>query len=471
MKKFFEKYDLIKLSGIILLLAVLLTWIIPQGGFQGGEMQISEITRIDFQTFAQYSMLGLYYFTALVTFLFVLGGFYQVLSKTAGYQAIIKGISKDLKGHETIFAIVVSLLIAVWTSMANEYIPILVIIPFIITILNRVKVDKLAAFSTTFGAVLVGILGSVYSSKVAGYFTETFTNSYIIIKWILLFVGLILLNVFTVLRMKSKNKDNKEYDLFEIDSVKSEVKQPVRWTYAIMLILIALTVVLAYLPWTTWKVEVFTKATEWVNKINIAGAPVISYLFGTFHAFGATGNAGWSLFSIQFVLIFATLLMHWFGRISLDDIITSIGEGMKKIAPLVIVTLIIYATLLFSLFYPVVPVIINWIAKLSGSFNVVLAGINAFIGSVFGVEPYYVMNLAGSYYAGTYAANNDILAIIFQSVYGLTGFFAPTSVILFLGLSYMGISYRDWMKYIWKFLLAMLVVIIVIVAVMSLAIL
>ena len=46
MKKEVKKFDLVKISGAMVLLTVLLTWIIPQGTFSGTEMQIGEITRI-----------------------------------------------------------------------------------------------------------------------------------------------------------------------------------------------------------------------------------------------------------------------------------------------------------------------------------------------------------------------------------------------------------------------------------------
>ena len=105
MKKFFEKYDLIKVSGIMVLLAVILTWAIPYGYFSGTEMVTEDITRVGLTNFMQYGLLGMYYFTVLITFLFVLGGFYQVLSKTAGYQSIIKSISGKLKGHETVSSV------------------------------------------------------------------------------------------------------------------------------------------------------------------------------------------------------------------------------------------------------------------------------------------------------------------------------------------------------------------------------
>ena len=82
MKNNAKNHDLIKVSGIMVLITALMTWIIPQSMFQNGEMVAGEITRIGLFDFFTYGFLGMYYFTVLVTFLFVLDGFYQVLSKT-----------------------------------------------------------------------------------------------------------------------------------------------------------------------------------------------------------------------------------------------------------------------------------------------------------------------------------------------------------------------------------------------------
>ena len=40
-----------------------------------------------------------------------------------------------------------------------------------------------------------------------------------------------------------------------------------------------------------------------------------------------------------------------------------------------------------------------------------------------------------------------------------------------LGLSYLDIPYKEWMKYIWKFLVALVILVVIIVAVMMLFIL
>ena len=84
------------------------------------------------------------------------------------------------------------------------------------------------------------------------------------------------------------------------------------------------------------------------------------------------------------------------------------------------------------------------------------------ITSLFTSEYQYAINIVYSYASSVYASDLKVFAIIFQAIYGLVSFFAPSSAMLLVGLSYLNIPYKDWMKYIWKFLVAMLVVIIVV---------
>lgn len=467
MKKFFEKYDLIKLSGIMVLLAVFLTWLIPYGYFSGTEMVTEEIQRVGLTNFFQWGLLGMYYFTVLVTFLFVMGGFYQVLSKRAGYQRLIKNISEKLKGYEITVVLVVMLLFAVLSSMTSEYFPLLAIMPFVITILNRIKVDKISAFSATFGGLLVGTIGSTYSAKVSGYLIETFglEHSNILTTQAIIFViSFVLLAIFTAMRvMKNKNsKKHEEYDKFELAAIDTPKKAPKTWPYIIGIILFILVTVLAYLPWSTWQITIFTDITKWINELAIADIPIVSYIFGTVVEFGS-----WDIFTIQFVMIFTTLLIHWFARVPLDEIFTDYGEGFKKIGHVVIVMLMVYLILEIAVMAPVLPVIVDWFAKLTSGFNAFFTFIGSFITSIFSVEMQYAMSLAGTYYASVYSEVHSTLAIIFQTAFGFASFFVPSSAILMLGLSYLDIPYKDWMKFIWKFLVAILVVIIVVILVIA----
>ena len=56
-----------------------------------------------------------------------------------------------------------------------------------------------------------------------------------------------------------------------------------------------------------------------------------------------------------------------------------------------------------------------------------------------------------------------IMAMIFQSIYGLVMLVAPTSVMLMAGLAYMEVPYTKWLKFIWKVLLQILIAVIIII--------
>ena len=120
-----------------------------------------------------------------------------------------------------------------------------------------------------------------------------------------------------------------------------------------------------------------------------------------------------------------------------------------------------------QIMYPVVPVIVDWFATIAKGFNAVWNFIAAFITSLFSVEMQYAMNLAGSYYAANFAGSTEVMSLIFQTTFGLVSFFAPSSVILMIGLSYLKVPYKDWFKFIWKFLVAMLLVSIILIIIVA----
>jgi len=459
--KRFEKNDLFKITGLMVLLTAILTWLIPYGYFNGGELVTEEITRIGIFDFFTYGLLGLYYFTVLVTFLLVLCGFYQVLSKIPAYQKITSSIAKKLKGKEILFATITSFIIAVITVFINEYFVVIAFLPFIITICSKLKMDKLSTFATTFGGLLVGILGSLYSAKIVGINVSTLTIEYktaIVARIILFALAFIAFSVFNILHMIKTQKDKKAElteDLFvkEVDEKNKKSSIPL----IIVLAVSAIIIILAYIGWEsvfglTWAKDALT----WIKEVTIFDHSIFSYILGNVQAFGA-----WDIFGIQVVLLIATLILKVIYRISFDDILDSFAEGFKKSGKLVVIMLLAYVILEFSVMFPVLPTISNWFLNLTDKFNVFTTYIVGLINSLFTVEFSYTASLIGTQLATVYADSVNVIAIIMQSTYGLISFVAPTSAILLIGLSYLDIKYKSWLKYIWKFLVAMLVVTIV----------
>ena len=529
MKKFFEKHDLIKIAFCMIILSLILTWIIPQGYFNAGELVKNDITRIGFFDFFTYGLLGMYYFTVLVTFLFVLGGFYQFLSKLGAYQKLTDSIAKKVKGKEILFSLIISFIFAGLASIVNEYIVIIAFMPFIVTICSKLNMDKISTFVTTFGSLLVGILGTTISTKIVGmnvqYLQVKYTDN--LLEKILLFaIAFIIYSLFNIIYMKKTMVDNKEkktiigffialvdigllvllatikmvyfYILLGVSVVglvayivytvkfakkdnkkvskkadnkktKKEVKvivsedlfaNEIKDTKSSIIplvivgILLVLVTILAYIPWATvFNVDWFTKALEWVKNTQLFGVPVFSYVLGNVTEFGA-----WDIFGVQIVMLLSVLVLQICYRVSINTVIESFAEGFKKISKLVVILLLVYVVLEFAVMYPVIPTILDKI--LGTKFNVFTTALSGIITSLFTCEYQYSMNLVYSYFASAYASNLSVVSIILQSMFGLVSFFAPTSAMLFVGLSYMDIPYKDWMKYIWKFIIIMLVVII-----------
>ena len=65
-------------------------------------------------------------------------------------------------------------------------------------------------------------------------------------------------------------------------------------------------------------------------------------------------------------------------------------------------------------------------------------------------------------------ANLSIYAVMFQSIYGLIQLVGPTSLLLLVGLTYLEVPYKTWLKYIWRFLLEIIIVILVVLMIVSL---
>jgi uncharacterized ion transporter superfamily protein YfcC len=61
----------------------------------------------------------------------------------------------------------------------------------------------------------------------------------------------------------------------------------------------------------------------------------------------------------------------------------------------------------------------------------------------------------------------NIAFVLYIAINGLVQVIAPTSVIAIFGLSYLDIPYKKWIKYIWKFFLIMLALLLIIFALLT----
>src|SRR5574344_2933024 len=112
-------HSLIKVLVISILVAVVLSWIIPSGTFSGATLTATTRTRTGINELFLSVFYGANYYLVQLVFLIILGVFYGIISKTKGYKAMIAKFVSIWKGKERLFVLVNSLVIALMASMLD----------------------------------------------------------------------------------------------------------------------------------------------------------------------------------------------------------------------------------------------------------------------------------------------------------------------------------------------------------------
>lgn len=124
--------------------------------------------------------------------------------------------------------------------------------------------------------------------------------------------------------------------------------------------------------------------------------------------------------------------------------------------------MMVYLVLEISIIFPTIAYLVDKIMGLGNNVGTLFA--SGALTSLFAVDFQYTVSTVGSVFLTFKDAN--VAALILQSAYGVIQFVAPTSAILMLGLASLDIKFKDYFKFIWKFALAILLVIFVILAIL-----
>lgn len=232
------------------------------------------------------------------------------------------------------------------------------------------------------------------------------------------------------------------------------------WPIVVMFILLFVIVILAFTPWSTvFKLDVFTKASEAVTKFELFKFPIFAKLLGEFTSFGE-----WSVTELTVVLAFISLLLVVIYGVKMEDAIDGFVKGIKKALVPSFIVFIIYTLLVLTTYHPFQLTIYKAVLGLTKGFNVVTASVVTILTGLFNSDPSYAFQAVVPYF--TSVVTNDkmypIAGILFQAIYGVSMLVVPTSLTLSVVLSYLGLSYKEWFKAIWKLLVELIVVLLLV---------
>ncbi|MBR5662298.1 MAG: hypothetical protein IKX00_01440 [Bacilli bacterium] len=576
MKKLFEKHTIAKIVGITIFVTIVLTWILNIGAFQGTEYLEYGKNRLGFNDIPSIVYNSIYFAIDKIIYLFVLGGFYAVLSKTNGYNKIVSNIAKKIKGKEHIFAVVVAVVIAALTSITTSTFAMILFIPMLITIMLNAGLNKLTAFASTFGALLVGVLGATLGTDALlnfdAYFSqslaETGADASLKYRIIIAFISVALYSFFLFFTAKkAMNNKKKEEIAEEFKIVEAGKKEKVKTLPIIItLSILAVITLLGFLNWSgTFKIEIFNDFHEWLTGIKVGkDFNIVSSLLGT----NAVSFGAFDLFTISTIILIFTVLIAVLYSIKFDDLIETFGQGIVRIIKPVGSLVAVYCVFIIVYMSPIVPTMVKSIMHKDGipdinidyngsayaffnidsdddgkaDYNLInqdkdkdgkcdincdtnkdgypdknldfnadgvvddndaaileqigdgtstnnfdvdgdgIADVNldtdfslprtiiaSTLTNIFHVDAGYTGYAIGAYLvSGFGSASLALVFLVFFAIYGLLQFFIPTSILLMLGLTYAKVEYKDWMKFIWRFILGMLCVLLIIFIFMAL---
>lgn len=477
-----KKHDLFKIISIAILAFVVLSWIVPTSNLSGSEIvRAEEMTRIGIWNIFNIFQVSLSSFCIYGLYLICVGVFYIVLSRTGVYQNMIEKIGKALSKKAKLFITLIIILFAILSSVTNLGLMLFVFIPFFISIILKMGYDKVTALLSTIGAIFVGMIGSTF-----GYYINFVINQTLNLKLmdnlnyklVLFIVSTVLLIIYVLEHMKKIKKGKKVNNEEIIDPILIESKDDKKSKKSsvpmiIILSLVAVVTLISTITWdSTFELDIFTKFHDMVMSLKIGNFEIFKSILGAginvgyYTQYGIKALGQWDYTDLSIVLIFASLIISLVYKIKFNDFLSSFAEGLKKFIKPAFLIILAYVLFVLNYYIPVFTTIISWFGT---SFNIVTSSIIALLSSVINIDMMYIAqgSLATlSAVVGT--TNTPILSILFQAMYGLVQFIAPTSVLLIAGLCYLDVSYKDWFKAIWKLLIELLILILLVLIIMSL---
>lgn len=450
-----KNYDLLKILGIMILLYAVLTLFIPAGSFSGSEFSKGDTSPLGLIGVFRAPVYSFAVFSQYIILILCVGGFYGILNKTGVYQKIVSFFEK---GNKTKFLVSSIIVFALITSVFGETMMVFVLLPFFVTVLLKMGYDKVTSLACTVGGSLIGMCASVCGNLAIykNYFGLE-PKIFILFNIIMLIILVFLLSMFVISKSNNSNKNGKNEDIPLYENVKNSKKSSV--PLIIILVIILLLLILGLFNWYyAFDLKIFEDLHDKILGIQLFGTDIVSKIFGDYSQIGYFSN-----YDVSAILILFSILISWVYSIKFNEYIESFKNGAKEM--LLPGIYVILASIIFSQIVTsssnISLTISNFILGLSGDFNIITGVLTGIAGSFFYNDYLYFIN--GIY--GIVSLYNEgmmpFILSVFQSIFGIMMFVLPVSILLIGGLKYLNISYKEWLKYIWKFLIQLLLICII----------
>jgi len=465
-----SNHDIFKVLAVVIIVVALLTWFIKGGSWTYQDdtgaavveyVANDEATRTGINELFLSTYYAINYYLIQLVFLAVIGLFYGVVSKTKGYKLMVKKTANLFKGKELVFTLVTSFIIALFASVTTQPIVILMFIPLIYSIAKELKLNKISTMLMTFGALSIGLMGLTYGSYGLNYaasYMELEATAGILNRFIILLAGYLFLNLFLVVFNKKNSNLEVTEDVFELtEESESKVKA---WPYIVMFAVLFVFMILGYIGYSSvFELDVFTNFHTWLSEELTFGKdslPVVYLILGNITEFGT-----WDPFTMTYIMLIMVIITKFVEKISWDQVLDNALDGLKKMAKPIALIAVAYSVFVLCYWSGITSAIINFFNSGDG-FNPYFTALGNAIADFLHIDVEYTGFAFGTFYAAKYAEYSEQILAIISATSGFTALFVPTSIFVLTGLSFSNLSYKDYLKSTWKFLVGLAIILCVI---------
>ncbi|MBP3635733.1 MAG: hypothetical protein J6J17_04710 [Bacilli bacterium] len=440
-----KKYNVFKVLLIAILASIIISFLIPQSiiGYSSTGIEKGTISPITLVDSVSNGLTSLSVFISSFVYILCIGVFYAVIKKSGKYDDVINNTACKFKNKKGLFLVISILTLGILSAVIGDVMPMLVLVPAFIDIAKKLGFDSKKAIASTIGAIILGSAGSLYTNY-TNQILQTTIESNIIAKIIILIISLGSLIAFALLGKKAENVKLEEKEIKKGTSI------------SVAFDIVIFLIVLGMVPWANYfEFEGFKNFYTTITEFKVFDVSLFNAIIGTtFSAFGE-----WSTYTVSIVLIIASIILALIHKIKVDGMLESVAKGIRVALPFALIIVISNMVLVGVYNSGFFTTVITSIAKMSDS--VLSSSTISALSSL--VYPDYVyasqFTLSTITYTITDTAIYLVIAVIFQAIYSLFLLVSPTSILILMGLHYESVSYKDWIKYIYKYFLGLLIVI------------
>lgn len=473
-----KKFDLLIAIGIVLGLYALLSYIIPTGYFSSSTYTAGETEALGLAGLLKAPVYSIAIFIQYIVVFLAIGGLYAIMSKTGVYSKIVDGVAKKFNKKQLLFLIISIVSFALLSSVFGLSQVLFLLVPFVASVLLILGFSKVTTLAATIGAILIGAVGSIYGNSLAIVnFLSLDANNSLICRIILFVIVTFLYVMFIVFKYKKQSNAVASETKTTKKTTKSTKKEEIKDELVIpfydskskskrscvpLIVLFCVLLVISLIGMFNWyyifKVDLFNNLATWVAGVKVFGIDILAKIFGSLTALGQWGN-----YEFAVVIMLATIIIGTVYCIKPKEFLETYFEGVKSMlltAVYVALACVVFGIMVNSSNGTISATIANYITGFSSSFNVLLVTLNGFISGFFFNDFIYALNsIMGT--VGNYSETVlPIAGMLLQSAFAFAMLVLPVSAILAAGLKFLDVSYTEWIKYIWKLLLQIFIVII-----------